>query len=117
MMIYLYMNGVDSDLEEGPYNLADYDWNDYLNDDYGVFLYACEDYYYDDYDMEYYCTKLYFQREGTLIITDFELNLTGSKLSSFEGTLYGVVLEEIYNSGNPVPGGKCLKIKDTTVEY
>ena len=115
--LYLYMDGVDSDLEEKPYYLEDYDWNDYLNDNYGVFLYLCEDRYYDYDDGVYYCTKLYFQREGTFIITDFELNLASTWLKSFEATLYGVVLEEIYNSGNPVPGGSCIKIWNTTLTY
>ena len=114
--LYLYMDGGDSELEERPYNLADYDWNDYLNDNYGVFLYLCEDYYYDDSDQAY-CTKRYFQKEGTFQITNFELNAIGYMLASFEAKLYGVVLEEIYNSGNPVPGGPCLKIQNTTLTY
>ena len=110
--LYLYMDGVDSDLVEGPYNLADYDWNDYLNYNYGVFLHVCEDRYYDS--DQAYCTKLYFQREGTLQITKFELGGL-FRLDSFEGTLYGAVLEQIDSSGNPVPGGPCFKIRNTTL--
>ena len=109
MYFDLYGDGID--VGEGTYNLASYDWND----DYGVFLYVCEDRYYDSYYGEYYCSKIYFQREGTLQITDYELNWSNAYLESFEAKLYGVVLEQINSSGDPVSGGSCLKILNTTL--
>ena len=98
-------------IDVGTYNLAASHWND----DSGVFLYVCEDIYYDDFDQAY-CTKLYFQRAGAFQITKFELSFAG-QLDSFEAALYGVVLEQIDSSGNPVPGGSCIKIPNTTFTY
>ena len=98
---------------DGAHNLTDTGWND----DYGIFLYVCEDRYYDSSDEKYYCSKIYFQREGTLNITNYEFNFWGTRLTSITTKLTGVVLEQINNSGAPVAGGGCFKIKDTTLNY
>ena len=67
-------------------------------------------------------TIKYFQREGVVNVTSYYEDYFFWIEFSITAHLSGVVLEEVTidsdtNESAPVTGGKCLKIKDTTVEY
>ena len=111
---YFYMNfdGI-SPYADKTYNLSETTWNSST----GIFLFVYEDEYYDDYDEIYKGTKTYFQKEGTVTITyNYDYGWFEYYYYIEKAEFSGVVLKEINtDSGEPVPEGACLRIKDTTI--
>lgn len=62
--------------------------------------------------------KYYFQREGTVVISNYN-----ASTHNIKAELKNVILEEVTLNGSPLPvstpvsNGACLKVKDTTVSY
>ena len=62
--------------------------------------------------------KYYFQREGTVVISNYN-----ASTHNIKAELKNVILEEVTLNGSPLPvstpvsNGACLKVKDTTISY
>ena len=113
----IYVQFIKLDSFEGTFDLAGKNWYDVVAENKGVFVYI----------MEESGNTTYFQRSGTIIVSDEEddgwsweklgVYSEATMSAEFTDVVLDAVTVGIDNHSTPDESGACLRIKNTTLTY